>query len=136
MTAPSLRTMLVLLPVQWRKALERLGCLLDQEDNSAGGSWMPWECSVWSNLRLRLEVSAAGLASPGSSSLLCEQWFPGKSTQGPAQESPCARGRSAPSLPAGSRCSLQGPGCSVPLVLLLWNLGALGEASVRPASPG
>lgn len=70
MTAPSSRTMLVLLPVQWRKALERLGCLLNQEGNSAGGSWMLCECSVWSNVKLRLEVSAAGLASPGSSSFL------------------------------------------------------------------
>lgn len=129
-TAPSFRTMLVLLPVQWRKVLERLGCSLNQEDNSAGGSWMLCECSVWSNVKLRLEVSAAGLASPGSSSFL------GRAHRALPRRAPCARGRAAASLPAGFRCFLQAPGCSVLLVLLLWNLGALGEASVRPASPG
>lgn len=146
MTAPSSKTTLVLLLVQWRKVLKRLGCLLNQGENSARGFWILCECGVWrpSEMETRgffrahilwqdqFAVCAEDVRAVGS-------WE--EHTGCPAKESsaPCCLASSTQRSHllhlAGSRCFVQGQDCSVGHALLLWKLVAVGEASVRPASP-
>lgn len=129
MTAPSFRTVLVLLLVQWRKVVERLGCLLQGDSGScvnavSGG-----------NLKLRLKASTSELDILWQDQFVVWAAVSWEEHTGCPAKGSCARCCSALSALSWARCCVPGPDCSVLLALLLWTLVTVGEASVRLASP-
>lgn len=91
MTAASSKTTLVLLLVQWRKVLKRLGCLLNQGENSARGFWILCECAVWRPS----EIETRGFFRAGhplAGPVCCVCWgCEGSSFLGRARRMPCQR---------------------------------------------
>lgn len=66
--------MLVLLLIQWRKVLERLGCLLSWGRNWARWRWVPCECCVWRQPETGTRGFSFGAGCPLAGPVYCRCW--------------------------------------------------------------